>query len=54
MSKVEIQQYDPWSKSWETLKLSKIENNDDAVVVGKTFRILVDGKEIHRNGGAKA
>jgi len=53
-STVVIQQYDSWSKKWETLRLSKVEHNDNALTIGKSFRILVDGKEIHRNGKVKA
>jgi len=48
-----VQQYDSWTKEWEPVKFSKIRYNDGKVVLGETFRILVDGKEVHREGKAK-
>jgi len=49
---LEIQQYDQ-NRSWENIKVSRITTSDDEIiVVGRIFRILVDGKEVFKEGVA--
>jgi len=53
MSLVRIQQHDS-SGFWENIKVSSITTSDDEiVVVGRTFRILVDDEEVYLKGGRK-
>lgn len=50
MSLVQIQQRDT-NGFWENVKVSSIVTSDDEiVVVGQAFRILVDGEEVYRKG----
>lgn len=45
-----IQQYNA-QREWENIRVSKITTSDDEIIVlGKTFRILVDGEEVYRRG----
>ena len=51
MSLVRIQQRDA-NGFWVNVKLSRILSSDeDVVVLGKTFRILVDGEPVYVKGG---
>lgn len=45
---IEIQQRDRLNGHWANVELSKVRTKFQELVVGRTFRILVDGKEIHR------
>ena len=50
MSLIRIQQRDT-SGFWENVKVTHIQTSDDEIVVlGQTFRILVDGEEVYRLG----
>ena len=50
MSLVRIQQRDTGG-FWENIKITSITTSDDEiVVVGLTFRILVDGEEVYLKG----
>ena len=50
MSLIQIQQRDT-SGIWENVKVTHIQTSDDEIVVlGQTFRILVDGEEVYRLG----
>ena len=44
--KVEIQALDQRVDKWETIHLSSIQFNDDALYIGGPFQILVDGKVV--------
>jgi len=51
MSLIQIQQHDTLG-FWKNIKVTHIQTNDDEIIVlGKTFRILVDGKQIYIKGG---
>ena len=44
--KVEIQKYDHDALDWKPLPLSDVKFNDDALIIGGPFRILVNGKSV--------
>ena len=49
-SKIEIQSRDKRNGFWSNIELSKVRTEFDEIVVGKTFRILVDGESVYVAG----
>lgn len=50
MSLVRLQQKDT-NGNWVNVKVTNIQTSeDDIIVLGKTFRIMVDGNEVYRKG----
>lgn len=50
MSLVRIQQPDT-NNIWKNVKITRIQTSDEEIVVlGDTFRILVDDEEVYRKG----
>ena len=51
MSLIQIQQHDTLGL-WENVKVTHIQTNEEEIIVlGKTFRILVNGKQVYIKGG---
>lgn len=50
MSLIKLQQKDT-NGNWKNVKVTNIQTSeDDIIVLGKTFRILVDGDEVYQKG----
>ena len=51
MSLIRIQQRDTQS-FWENVRVTNIQTSEEEIIVlGKTFRILVDNKQVYVKGG---
>jgi len=51
---IEIQLRDKSNGHWDNVAISKIKNDIDQIVMGRTFRILVDGEPIYQDGNDRA